>query len=232
MAGDESPGLPVAIGASGASEGERFKQLVRMVGGPTKASEIAAVSRNAIYEWMNEKTRMPLTAALALAQRAGVTLDWVATGYDRRPDLVTDDGGEGYVSVPRLAVRASAGPGVLTVHGEEEAPALGFRRGMLRSLGVAPDKAEFVVAQGDSMSPTIEDGDLMLVDRGFGDVVNGKIYVLVVDDLVLVKRVQRLAFGGLMLISDNERYPSETIARPDVKQLSIEARVAWYGRAI
>ena len=30
---------------------------------------------------------MPLDAALKLADAAGVTLDWVATGWDRRPGL-------------------------------------------------------------------------------------------------------------------------------------------------
>ena len=72
----------------------------------------------------------------------------------------------------------------------------------------------------------------MLVDRGYGQVVNGKIYVLVVAGLVIVKRVNVLAVGGLMLISDNARYPTETVPRSELDSLSVEARVAWYGRAM
>ena len=82
------------------------------------------------------------------------------------------------------------------------------------------------------MYPTIHDGDLMLVDRGFGEPVHGKIYALVVQGLVVVKRVNFLATGGMILISDNDRYPSETIKRDEVEELSFQGRVAWYGRAI
>lgn len=76
------------------------------------------------------------------------------------------------------------------------------------------------------------DGDLMLIDRGYDRVMNGKIYVLVVNDTVLVKRINLLATGGVMLISDNERYPPELIALSDVNALGIEGRVRWYGRSI
>ena len=82
------------------------------------------------------------------------------------------------------------------------------------------------------MSPTIEDGDMMLIDRGYGEVVHGKIYALVVNGLVIVKRVNFLAGGGMILLSDNDRYPSETIRRSEVNDLSFQGRVAWYGRKI
>ena len=140
---------------------------------------------------------------------------------------------EGFIAIPRLEVRASAGPGRAVVPSDfDPEPQIAFREAWLRSLGVNSRNAEFVVAQGDSMEPTIRDGDLMLVDRGYGRVVDGKIYVLVVGGLVLVKRLQILAVGGLMLISDNDRYPTETIPAREVDALNIEARVAWYGRAI
>lgn len=107
-----------------------------------------------------------------------------------------------------------------------------FSEAWLRSLGVSAYDAELLQAQGDSMHPTIQDGDLMLVDRGYGEVLHGKIYALVVNDLVVVKRVNILAIGGMMLISDNDRYPSETIQGNDINSLSFQGRVAWYGRAI
>lgn len=99
-------------------------------------------------------------------------------------------------------------------------------------MGINPKNAEFIVAEGDSMFPTIQDGDMMLLDRGYGQVINGKIYVLVVNGLVVVKRVSLLAFGGLMLISDNDRYAPETVARDEVNDLNFQARVAWFGRPI
>lgn len=66
---------------------ERFAQLAAMAGGAVKAAELCGVSRNTFYLWGKGETRMPLEAALKLAEAAGVTLDWVATGWDRRPGL-------------------------------------------------------------------------------------------------------------------------------------------------
>ena len=138
-----------------------------------------------------------------------------------------------FVRVPFLEVRASAGRGRASVPAETmAADHLLFSRSWLRSLNVAPEDAEMLLAEGDSMSPTIKDGDMMLVDRGYGEVVHGKIYALVVNDLVVVKRINMLAIGGMMLISDNDRYPAETIRREDVDRVSFQGRIAWYGRAI
>lgn len=140
---------------------------------------------------------------------------------------------EGFVAVPFLEVRASAGRGRASLPAETVAAShFLFSEAWLRSLGVSPHNAELLQAQGDSMHPTIQDGDLMLVDRSYGEVVHGKIYALVVNDLVVVKRVNFLAIGGMMLISDNDRYPSETVSRDEVSSLSFQGRVAWYGRAI
>lgn len=144
-------------------------------------------------------------------------------------DALPDD----FVTIPHLSVRASAGLGLVAAGTAPEVVRLvAFRRTWLRRLGIAPQNAELVEARGDSMEPTIHDGDLMLLDRGYGEVVNGKIYVLVVDDLIMVKRVSRLALGGMTLISDNTRYPAESFARDEVNNLNFQARVAWYGRAI
>jgi len=140
---------------------------------------------------------------------------------------------EGFVAVPFLEVRASAGGGRASLPAEVVSTShFLFSEAWLRSLGVSAHSAELLQAQGDSMHPTIQDGDLMLVDRSYGDVVHGKIYALVINDLVVVKRVNFLAIGGMMLISDNDRYPSETVPRDEVGSLSFQGRVAWYGRAI
>lgn len=140
---------------------------------------------------------------------------------------------DGFVAVPYLEVRASAGRGRASLPAETVATShFLFSEAWLRSLGVSAYEAELLQAQGDSMHPTIQDGDLMLVDRGYGEVVHGKIYALVVNDLVVVKRVNILAVGGMMLISDNDRYPSETIRGDEINRLSFQGRVAWYGRAI
>src|SRR5882757_6872381 len=68
------------------------------------------------------------------------------------------------VPVRRLDVAASAGPGGLA----EDDRRLGdawLDPDLLESLGVSPTHAAMLRATGDSMAPTIHDGDMMLVDE-------------------------------------------------------------------
>lgn len=66
---------------------QRFDQVIAMAGGFERARELCGVSASTPYQWRKSEGKMPLNAALKLAEAAGVTLDWVATGWDRRPGL-------------------------------------------------------------------------------------------------------------------------------------------------
>lgn len=117
------------------------------------------------------------------------------------------------IAVPYLAVRAAAGQGIAPddslIRTEPFAPSL------LRELGVAPMNASLVTADGESMTPTILNGDRLLVDRGDGRVAAAGVFVFRRDDLLAVKRVSR-AEGGLLLASDNPAYPSVVTPRAEV----------------
>ena len=59
--------------------------------------------------------------------------------------------------------------------------------------------------RGDFMYPTIDNGDIVVCDRGGYD--REGIYVIHVDNLAQVKRLVK-KHGGVMVISDNARYPT------------------------
>jgi phage repressor protein C with HTH and peptisase S24 domain len=58
------------------------------------------------------------------------------------------------------------------------------------------------------------------------------IYIVVLAGLVLVKRLTVRRDGSLILKSDNGRYEEERIPKEELADLSIRARVMWFGRAI
>ncbi|MGX5776476.1 LexA family transcriptional regulator [Methylorubrum zatmanii] len=148
------------------------------------------------------------------------------------PDAITADG-EHFVRIPRFDVRASAGPGVAPQPSDLIAQSdIAFRDAWLRALGVSPDNAQFLVADGDSMEPTIKDRDLLLIDRRIDRVVSNSIYVVVLAGHVMVKRLQLLFDGSILLISDNDRYQPERIDKSEVDRLQVEGRVRWFGRAL
>jgi hypothetical protein len=142
-------------------------------------------------------------------------------------------GGEGLISVPRLDVNASAGPGALDAE-EKRLGRIGFDAAWLRRLGVGgggPGRLSVIRVDGDSMSPTLSDGDEILVDRedGAGRLRDG-IYVLRVEGALVVKRLAVGPGGRLSVRSDNQAYPGW----PDVEPGSVDVigRVVWAGRRL
>ncbi len=135
------------------------------------------------------------------------------------------------IMVPRLTLGASAGPGALA-NSETPAGKIGFEAAWLRKLSTSPNALSIIQVAGDSMAPTLADGDDILVDRGdAADRARDGIYVLRIDDALLVKRVAiHPTLRRYSILSDNSAYPGW----PDVEPADIEliGRVVWAGRKI
>lgn len=140
---------------------------------------------------------------------------------------------EGLVTVPRLDVQASAGPGALE-SAEKRLGRIGFDSAWLRSLGLGgggPSRLSVIRVGGDSMSPTLSDGDEILIDHeDGGDRLRDGIYVLRIDEALVVKRVALGPGGRLSARSDNDAYPGW----PDLDRGSVDivGRVVWIGRRL
>ena len=128
-----------------------------------------------------------------------------------------------WADVPRLPLGASAGPGALA---QSEAPVgqLRFSARWLKANGLSAAMLSAIEVEGDSMEPTLRDGDEILVDRTPRPLRSG-IHVLRLDDVLLVKRIER-AGEALRLISDNRAYPEIERAANEVE---IVGRVVWKG---
>ena len=136
-----------------------------------------------------------------------------------------------YIQVPQYDVRASAGNGAL-VHEENVVDHLVFKRDwIVRSMGLDPRRLALIDVRGDSMAPTINDGDLILLDTREAQQTEG-IYAINLAGGLLVKRLRLRLSGAVEVISDNERYGTETISGDQPAQLHIVGRVVWQGRRI
>ncbi|MBT2188830.1 S24 family peptidase [Sphingobium nicotianae] len=135
------------------------------------------------------------------------------------------------VEVPRLALGASAGPGSLQ-EDEQAAGVMAFDQRWLRDMGGRPDMLSLIRVDGESMAPTLSDGDDIMVDRSDGvDRLRDGIYVLRMDDVLMVKRVALAPRRGRFSIrSDNPLYPAWEDVDPDL--VSIVGRVIWAGRRV
>ena len=141
------------------------------------------------------------------------------------PDRITS-----YIAVGRLAVGASAGGGA-EVGEEREAGRIAFDPALLRQLGVRRDAASLITVQGDSMEPTLSDGDDIMVDAAaVSQPLREGIHVIRMDGTLMVKRLAHAPGGRLSVLSDNAAYRDYEAVEPD--GIELIGRVVWVGRRL
>jgi repressor LexA len=198
-----------ALAALMAEQGASFAELSRVIG------------RNAAYLQQYVKRGSPRELAERDRARLAAYFGVAEAQLGGRPNEVN-------VEVPRIDVGASAGPGGL-VDAEDRRQPFAFPPALLRQLGVRTSAASMIRVEGDSMSPTLEDGDEILVNRDEQRVSGrGGIFVLRVEGVLMVKRL-RAAVGGIEMVSDNPAYPLRLLPARDV---DVVGRVAWLSRSI
>ena len=147
------------------------------------------------------------------------------------PTPALKGGAKGMVLVPQFDLGASAGAGSLD-QSERPAGRMAFDEKWLRDLGASPSGLSMIRVDGDSMAPTLSHGDDILVDRMDGGArLRDGIYVLRLDDVLMVKRVAvGLGRGRFSVRSDNPHYPDWEDIDPAL--VDVIGRVIWAGRKV
>lgn len=82
------------------------------------------------------------------------------------------------------------------------------------------------------MTGVLEDGDTILVNHAKNRPGNG-LYVVRINDELVVKRIQSMPGGKLLFTSANEAYaPFEIDLRDESNDVQVVGKVEWFGRQI
>jgi len=144
---------------------------------------------------------------------------------------LADDPSRIYVRLPRYVPRVSAGPGLAV---QTEAPlaanVLFDAEWLWNTLRRPPSKLIVMQAHGDSMSPRIQHGDVLIIDTAVDRIKDHGVYCFSYEGDLMVKRLQRsLSNGKLRIVSDNENYPPEELPREDAERIVVVGLVVWHG---
>jgi len=200
-----------------AERGEDFAGLSRMLG--RNAAYIQQYVRRGVPKRLKEDERRKLARYFAVSEAV----------LGGPADLAPRDG---LVAVNRTAVRASAGPGAIVAE-ESGRPYFAFDERWLKTLTSSPsDKLSIIRVEGDSMAPTLNPGDDILVDLGDCDErLRDGVYVLRIDEALVVKRIALHPIGRRVTVqSDNPAYPDWPDC--DLAELHCVGRVIWAGRKL
>jgi phage repressor protein C with HTH and peptisase S24 domain len=201
-----------------AERGEDFASLSRMLG--RNQAYIQQYVRRGVPKRLKEEERRKLARYFSVSE--------AMLGGPAQPQV----GNGELISVVRIPVRASAGAGSIP-SSEAGKPYFGFNERWLKALTSTPVNGLSIIrVEGDSMAPTLTPGDDILVDSGDTlERLRDGIYVLRVDDALLVKRLAIHPVGSRVTVqSDNPAYPDW----PDcnLSEIHCVGRVIWAGRRI
>ena len=219
----------------------------------TKLAQLIGTSANQISQVEHERAGTSIRTAGAAAQALNVSMDYLVGFVDdptptgelvlnlrAKTALLIDLGvaeqtedeenlkvdSEDFVGVNEIV--ASAGTGAEVIN-ERITDRVKFRRPWMRSHGMKPYLCRIVTVIGESMEPTLPDGASILVNMGQEEPRDGKIFVVRIEDEIVVKRLIRHPEAGWLLKSDNpnkQAWPT----RPWPDEAKIVGEVKWIGR--
>ena len=214
---------------------ERLRARIRQLGmNVAEVAREAGVNRSFVYDILRGKSQLPnLEKLTRIAQVVKVDLEWLLSGKGSVDggDPITEDYHNDFVAIQYASARPSMGGGAIIEDEGRIGRDFHFRRAWIRDrLKAAPSMMRVMGVQGDSMTPTLKDGDVVLVDMNQRSPVPPGVFVLHDGMGLVAKRLEYVPMSEpprLRIISDNQQYsPYECTA----EEVNIIGRVRWYGR--
>lgn len=131
-----------------------------------------------------------------------------------------------FTPIPKVTGFLSGGPGSWELSPEVE-QYYAFRTDWLKSKG-QPAHMRLMQVKGDSMYPTLHNGDYVLVDESQTTPLDGRIMALNLSGEAVVKRIRIELDGRISVLSDNGEVRGP--CKPD--EITILGKVVWLGREL
>lgn len=164
-------------------------------------ADVSGVAATTLRDYVTGRSFPTLDRLTAISEASGKSLEWLVTGEVSNHQMI---------SVYQYDLKVSAGNGSYIEH-ENPVAKFEFSEDWLRSQSLFNKTLSIVQVTGDSMEPTLYDGDLILVRH---NEVDDGICVIRINDRILVKRVQHdFIDGSYQISSDNPHYKTSTVSK-------------------
>lgn len=198
-----------------------------------KLAEELGISQGGLSHWLNGRREPELDMLEKIAGKLGFTLsEFLEVGGMKVESFPRPASSEDFAIIPQYDVLGSCGNGFANGEHLEVKKGLAFHRAWLKEEGLYEKHLSVITAHGDSMSPTISDGAILLINDQYGRLETGKVYALLNGDEVRVKRLFGGFSGEWRIASDNPNktlYPDDFVSADALDSLKIIGRVVWTG---
>ncbi|WP_305955892.1 helix-turn-helix transcriptional regulator [Pseudomonas sp. F(2018)] len=208
--------------------GTRIEALAARVGGKRELANLSGIHETQLYKYIKGANAPSIAVAVALAQAGNESLDWLLLGKVPAAPVQSGDDEDIYAYVPLYDARCSAGSGAWNERSRVLVN-LSFTRYSLRKKGLTSTDLACLRVDGDSMTGLLEDGDTVMIDLRRNTLEGEGVYVVMLDDHLYAKRLQRQFDGSVLIISHNKEYQPMTVPKERLAELQIIGRVVWAG---
>jgi phage repressor protein C with HTH and peptisase S24 domain len=213
----------------------RFMLVVDQLaqGNKKKFAQVTNKSASHVYKICRGASRPSMTYLQYLYDEFKVDLNWLLTGEQSESSQPAGaQPGKELIFAPMFDVQASAGFGSEVSH-EDINDYFAFNKSWLSSqLNVSSEQLAFVSISGDSMLPTLNAGDNVLVDMSQTLVNREGIFLLQTEQGLMAKRLKTQGQGDICVTSDNAQYPSWIINSQNEETNRVVGKVVWCARGL
>lgn len=198
----------------------RFDAAMAHVGAATRAKFGAMLgvsgegSGQKLYNWYRRDQRIPDDQRKPLAA-LGLSIDWINDNEGQMLISAPVAGNEiagGYLRVAHLDAEGDMGDGRINADFPDVIRSIDLAEPYIRSIvGFLPPPGRLVIitGRGDSMIPTIQPGEALIVDTGIGTYDGDGLYLINLGHGQQVKRlIDHGMEAGIHVHSDNSAYPA------------------------
>lgn len=196
----------------------RINWIIARLGGVKNASKAFKIPNSTLSRINLGESKVSHENLILIAGNGGIDMNWLISGIGE-PDL-----GSGIIEIPVYDVQLSAGHGDIATRASTIDHLPFTTSFLLARTGRADGKGlGLFEARGDSMIPTIEDKDLVLVDFNDTHQRDG-VFAFNQNNQARIKRLQ-FTFSGTNIMSDNnDSYQHEMIAGQQLNDLHLIGR--------
>lgn len=168
------------------------------------------------FATMKKRNSIPFANILDFCALKKISINWMLYGQD--PSSLIDSTDRYWIKYyPTISVSAGGG----AFDNEDNFEKLDMPDFFLNLIGGAENlkNVEAINVTGDSMEPTLNNGNIIFIDKTKNDVSKDGIYAFVNENGLFVKRIQKRIDGALDIISDNKEYPIQIAAKDEINIL-------------
>ncbi len=202
--------------------GNRIKEARTKKGLSQEAlAEKIGISKRTLINYEKNEQEPTVTTIINIAKFCTTDELWLLTGKNENIENINNElhplkNNTSY-EIEVLNVKASAGAGIEN-HIVEVIDTIILDKNLFKTP-INPNKIKLIQVSGDSMFPTLNDGDFVVIDEAKSHGVDG-IYAINLHNQILIKRLKFKLDGTIQIISDNKDYEME-IYNPKETQIPL-----------